>query len=115
MLGPVEVSRDGQVIELRGRLRLLLAVLVLADNAPVAMDYLIDLIWPEGAPASARNAVQVMVSHLRRRLRRSGDDEPIVSMGGGSGYLLRCKPEETDLGQFHRRWRSRGRAMTKVL
>ena len=48
VLGPLEVRRDGQAVELRGsKRRALLALLVLHANEVVRTDRLVDDLWGE--------------------------------------------------------------------
>lgn len=69
VLGPVEVRRHGQPVDVpAGRQRALLAALLLGDGALVPLDQLVDALWPDGAVPSARNAVQTYVARLRRAL-----------------------------------------------
>ena len=94
LLGPVEVRHDGRVLPLGGmRPRAVLALLLLADGAPVSEQRLVDALWGEEPPPSARNSLQSHVSRLRSalgpvgaRLRR----EP-------AGYRLAVRPGELDL------------------
>src|ERR1700744_1504021 len=68
MLGPLEV-RDGagSPREVSGtRLRALLALLALRAGQVVPASWLIDELWGERLPADAPNALQALVSRLRR-------------------------------------------------
>lgn len=58
------VTADG-TIELRPRERGLLAALAASHPDPVARDTLIDRLWPDGAPATARKSLHNHVSRLR--------------------------------------------------
>ena len=52
ILGPLEVSADGQAIEIRGpKQRALLAILLLRANEPVSRDVLVHELWGEQPPA----------------------------------------------------------------
>ena len=69
ILGPLEVRDRGRSIELRRRKpRALLAVLVLHAGEPVTSDALIDSLWGETPPRTARAALQNYVAQLRRAL-----------------------------------------------
>jgi len=69
ILGPLEASREGNVVDLGARQqRALLAMLLLHANEVVSRDRLIDAIWGEAPPDRARNMIQVYVSRLRRAL-----------------------------------------------
>ena len=70
MLGSVEV-RDGAgcLVEVSGaRLRALLALLALRPGQVAGAGYLIDELWESHPPDGAANALQALVSRLRRAL-----------------------------------------------
>src|SRR5947209_3490283 len=94
ILGPLEVLDEGKPVAL-GTLkeRLVLAVLLLHANEFVSRERLIDDLWGEAPPPTARKAVNVYISKLRRMLTREGDD-PIATASGG--YRLRLEPEQLD-------------------
>src|SRR5919201_3367936 len=94
ILGPLEVLEDGRPLPL-GRLkeRTVLAVLLLHPNEFVSRERLIDELWGEAPPPTARKAVNVYLSKLRKVLTRDGDD-PIETAAGG--YRLRLEPEHID-------------------
>src|SRR6266480_4967444 len=69
LLGPLSVSSDGTPVALGGqKRRALLAVLLLDANQVVSRDRLIDALWGEEPPDTARNTIQVYVSQLRKLL-----------------------------------------------
>ncbi|WP_236796361.1 BTAD domain-containing putative transcriptional regulator [Amycolatopsis sp. GM8] len=85
---------DGAPIDIGGaRLRMLLARLALEANRPVTAESLVDGLWGTDPPADAANALQSLVSRLRRAL---GDSARLASANGG--YLL--KVEEVDAHRF---------------
>src|SRR5438067_4014653 len=94
ILGPLEVVEDGETVAL-GTLkeRLVLGVLLLHANEFVSRERLIDDLWGEAPPPTARKAVNVYVSKLRKALGRDGDD-PIATASGG--YRLRVDPDAVD-------------------
>jgi predicted ATPase/DNA-binding SARP family transcriptional activator len=96
MLGPLEVSADdGSPVDITGaRLRALLILLALAPGRTVTPERLIDGVWAERPPAEALNALQALVSRLRRAL-----PEPVVE-SGPAGYRLAIPPESTDVHRF---------------
>lgn len=83
ILGPLEVVEDGNPIAL-GTLkeRLVLGVLLLHANEFVSRERLVDELWGVAPPATARKAVNVYVSKLRKTLVRDGRD-PIATADGG--------------------------------
>jgi DNA-binding NarL/FixJ family response regulator/DNA-binding SARP family transcriptional activator len=95
ILGPLEVVEDGQPVAL-GTLkeRLVLGVLLLHPNEFVSRERLIDELWGESPPPTARKAVNVYVSQLRKALTRNGVD-PIATADGG--YRFSGDAEALDL------------------
>ncbi len=98
VLGAVEATADGAPVDLGSRKqRLVLAVLLLETGRPVAMDRLVDLLWPDDPPASARNTVQALISRLRAVFRAAGGPELVTE---GHGYVLRADPDTVDAHRF---------------
>jgi DNA-binding SARP family transcriptional activator len=100
ILGPLEVVEDGQQVAL-GTLkeRLVLGVLLLHANEFVSRERLIDDLWGEAPPPTARKAVNVYVSKLRKALGQAGAD-PIATADGG--YRLQVEPERLDAAAMQR-------------
>jgi DNA-binding SARP family transcriptional activator len=90
ILGPLEVVEDGKPVAL-GTLkeRLVLGVLLLHANEFVSRERLIDELWGVAPPPTARKAVQVYVSKLRKSLGGNSQD-PIATADGG--YRLVVNP-----------------------
>jgi len=105
MLGLVEVhAEDGTPVEITGgRLRTLLILLALDPGRAVSTARLIDGVWGAEPPAEATNALQALVSRLRRAL-----PEPVVE-STPAGYRLAVEPDAVDLHRFER-LAARGRA-----
>ena len=96
MLGSVEV-RDGAgcLVEVSGaRLRALLALLALRPGQVAGVGYLIDELWESRPPDGAANALQALVSRLRRAL----PDGVVESRPGG--YLLAVDRDQVDVFRF---------------
>jgi DNA-binding NarL/FixJ family response regulator/DNA-binding SARP family transcriptional activator len=100
ILGPLEVVEGGEPVPL-GRLkeRIVLAVLLLHANEFVSRERLIDELWGESPPPTARKAVNVYVSQLRKALSRNGLD-PIATVDGG--YRLEVGSDELDVSRLQR-------------
>jgi DNA-binding NarL/FixJ family response regulator/DNA-binding SARP family transcriptional activator len=98
ILGPLEVVDEGEPVPL-GRLkeRLVLAILLLHANELVARERLIDELWGESPPPTARKAVNVYVSQLRKALTRNGRD-PIATANGG--YRMGLDAGELDVAHL---------------
>ncbi|WP_271218840.1 BTAD domain-containing putative transcriptional regulator [Streptosporangium carneum] len=96
LLGPFEVrNRDGAVVEVPGiRLRALLAALALEPGRIVTRARLVDWIWGQRPPADEVNALQALVSRLRRVL----PDGVIEAEAGG--YRLAVAPDAVDVCRF---------------
>ncbi|MGB5657615.1 MAG: winged helix-turn-helix domain-containing protein, partial [Acidimicrobiia bacterium] len=95
ILGPFEVSAGNGPLEIGGRRqRTVLAALLLNANRVTPTDQLIDVVWGEEPPPTARRSVQAYVSRLRRVL---GDDR-IVSVE--PGYRIRVDEGELDADRF---------------
>ena len=103
ILGPLEVRRDGRVVPIVSRKqRLLLAALLNRPNEVVSVDLLIDALWGEDVPASASNAIQVHVSHLRRVLADGSAVTSTAIETRDPGYLIRVDAEALDATRFER-------------
>lgn len=99
LLGPLEVRRGAYLVGLGApRERLILTVLLLAANTVVPSSRLVDSVWGDDPPPTAKHSVQVSLSRLRAALE-TGGDERIVTRG--SGYLIRMGPGELDLDRMH--------------
>ncbi|MFC4125772.1 BTAD domain-containing putative transcriptional regulator [Nocardia rhizosphaerae] len=96
ILGPLEIrTRDGGSIAIPGtRLRTLLVALALEPGRAVPKSRLVDLIWGEQPPAEAANALQALVSRLRRLL-----PDGAVEVHAG-GYRLTVDPGAVDAVRF---------------
>jgi DNA-binding SARP family transcriptional activator/tetratricopeptide (TPR) repeat protein len=76
-------------VPVKGRLgRTVLAALALACRKPVSVERLIDALWGELPPATARTQVHIQVSKLRASLDRAGAAGAVVTVS--RGYLLDC-------------------------
>ena len=74
VLGPLELLSDGVRVALGGpKQRLVLGLLAARRGRVVALDDLIDGLWPDGPQARPRKTVQVYVTRLRRALGEQAD------------------------------------------
>ncbi|MEV4620621.1 BTAD domain-containing putative transcriptional regulator [Asanoa sp. NPDC049573] len=97
ILGPFEVRTDDRVADVPGaRLRGLLAALALEAGRTVPNATLVDWIWGERPPADAGNALQRLVSRLRKAL------PPGAVEAQPGGYRLAVEPESVDAVRFER-------------
>ena len=69
LLGPLEVVDGSSPLRISaGKQRALLAVLLLNANKTVSRDRIVDDLWGDDMPSSARKMVQIHVSQLRKAL-----------------------------------------------
>ena len=97
LLGPFEVRAGERVVSVAGvKLQSLLAQLALAAPNAVTDDRLLDELWGDEQPANPANALQALVSHLRRLLGRG------AVVRHGSGYVLVVAPDLVDAHRLER-------------
>lgn len=95
VLGPLRVlDGAGGAIDVGGsKPRLVLVQLLLSPNRVVSTDALVDALWGEDPPPTARRSLQSHVAKLRAAL--GGDDGPIRSQP--PGYVLEVDEDLIDL------------------
>ena len=99
VLGPLQVTVGEEIVQPGApQQQKLLAVLLSSPNHLVSSDRLIDEIWTDEAPPSARHLVQVYISRLRALLGSNENGPRIVREG--SGYAIRVDPQEVDALQL---------------
>ena len=98
MLGSFEVrTDDGVLADVPGaRLRGLLIALALEPGHAVPKATLVDWIWGERPPGDAANALQRLVSRLRKALPEGSVE------GQADGYRLTVEPDAVDAVRFER-------------
>ncbi|MEU5154747.1 BTAD domain-containing putative transcriptional regulator [Glycomyces sp. NPDC021274] len=95
LLGAFQVHVGDAALEVPGaRSRALLAALALEPGRIVPRARLVDWIWGDEPPADEANALQVLVSRLRKALPKG-----VVESKSG-GYLLAVEPEAVDVSRF---------------
>jgi predicted ATPase/DNA-binding SARP family transcriptional activator len=100
---------DGRPVDFGGgQPRTLLARLALSPGKPVAVDDLVESLWGDAPPTGVANALQSVVSRLRRGLQDGLASEPRGRSEHGlvesrhSGYLLAIDASDVDAVQFER-------------
>jgi serine/threonine-protein kinase len=95
VLGPLEVVGDDGSLPLGGpKQRAVVANLILRAGHAVPAEQLIDELWGEEPPGTARNTLQTYVYRLRKVL----GEERVESQGGA--YVLHAEPGEIDAARF---------------
>jgi DNA-binding SARP family transcriptional activator/tetratricopeptide (TPR) repeat protein len=104
VLGPLEVRAGDVVIPLSaGKLRVVLATLLISANRLVPATELIERLWGSNPPATARATLATYVMRLRRELTAPIAEpaaDPIQTRP--EGYLLEVEADRLDLLHFTR-------------
>ncbi|HKE97478.1 MAG TPA: BTAD domain-containing putative transcriptional regulator [Actinomycetes bacterium] len=102
LLGSLEVLQNGGLPVRLGGLkpRLLLAVLLVHANQVVTVEQLVDALWGEEPPATARKTVQYFVHGLRKTFGAATGVPSNLVETQASGYLLRVGTDEVDVQRF---------------
>ncbi|MFD5828347.1 BTAD domain-containing putative transcriptional regulator [Lentzea sp. NPDC060358] len=105
LLGPVEADDGRGALALGGtKIRTLLAALLLAPGQVIPVERLVDIIWDDDPPPTARALVQTYVSSLRRAIGDTGLIRTRVP-----GYLAQVPRDSIDRDRFEA-FVARGRA-----
>ena len=108
LLGPVEAWRDDTPLAIGGpKPRTVLAVLLVNLGQVVSSEALIDHVWGDDPPSTARNLLHGYVSHLRSVLA-----EPELRTRH-PGYVLGVPPDRIDARRFERTVRSAEAALAR--
>lgn len=96
-LGGLALSLHGEPVDtapLKPQGRALLALTAMQAGTPVHRDHLIDVLWPDDDPDTARRRLSVVVSTVRRHLEP--DTEPgewTALVRRGEAYVLQVPPD----------------------
>ncbi|MEU6711531.1 BTAD domain-containing putative transcriptional regulator [Nonomuraea sp. NPDC046802] len=94
VLGPVEVRQGGADLAIEGaQQQCVLGLLAVHLGAYVPVDRLIEALWEDDPPKTAKTIVQLKVSQLRKTL---GDRIATTT----AGYALAVPADDIDLGRF---------------
>ncbi|MFF0253025.1 BTAD domain-containing putative transcriptional regulator [Micromonospora zamorensis] len=110
ILGPLRVG-GGESTVTAGRDRIVLAMLLLRSGRLVPVDELVDAVWEERPPATARAQLQTCVSRLRRRFAELGL-APEIIVTDPAGYRVRTASADLDAEVFARGVESARAAVT---
>lgn len=101
ILGSLQASVDGTAVPLGGVIkRRLLACLLLNGNRVVATHKLLDVLWPDETPRTARKMIGNAVRGLRIDLAQGDPDTRAHLLTRAPGYQLRIDPRAVDLFRF---------------
>ena len=97
VLGPLEVVEGARTVALGGfRQRLVLGALLVRPNGAATTDWLVDAVWGEAPPRTARKTLQVYIARLRGALG------PAAIEATAGGYSLRLPSDALDASRFER-------------
>jgi DNA-binding SARP family transcriptional activator len=97
VLGPLEVESDVGVVQFAAaKERSLFAVLALNVGSVMSAERLIDALWGDAPPPTARKTLQTYVSNIRKTV---GSD---VVTTEPTGYVLRVAADDVDVARFRR-------------
>lgn len=99
VLGPLEVIGADGHLSFPPRQRTVLSMLLLEPNRVVTVERLVDAVWDNTPPSTAKDQVRICVSAIRRTLAASGQPDAIVTRP--PGYSIRCTDRELDLLAFN--------------
>jgi DNA-binding SARP family transcriptional activator/tetratricopeptide (TPR) repeat protein/energy-coupling factor transporter ATP-binding protein EcfA2 len=109
ILGPLEFTHDARCIPLAAaRERIIMAMLLLEAGHVLPIDRLIEGVWGDEPPTTARGQIQNCVSTLRRRIVAVEGRDLILTRP--PGYLLQLDGSTLDLHLFEQR-AAEGRAL----
>ena len=99
ILGPLEIGTGGRAVKIGGpRERIVLAMLALRANRVTSVEQLVDAVWGEQPPSTARGQIQGCISGLRKVLDDAGLPNAIQTRAGG--YVLTVAEDGLDSEQF---------------
>lgn len=108
LLGPLEIAFDEEPLVISGaRERTILTLLLLQVNRVVQIEQLVDGVWDDSPPTTARSQIQQCISALRRKFARGGFADMLRTHS--AGYVIRVPEEALDVRRFER-LASQGRA-----
>ncbi|MFI9600178.1 AfsR/SARP family transcriptional regulator [Streptomyces sp. NPDC052043] len=102
ILGPLDARWAGEPLSITApKERDLLALLLLRADRTVSAEELIDGLWGNKPPATARTTLHNYVKRLRRGLLTAGGDREVLSTSPG-GYVLRLDNATLDHREFEK-------------
>lgn len=100
LLGTLEVLYNGAAVRIpRGKPQAILVILLIRGGKPVSTERLIDMLWADRPPTTARQAFYTHMAHLRRSFTNAGIEDP-VQKRAGEGYLIETEHRQLDTIRF---------------
>ena len=99
VLGPLEIMVGAERLELGGaRQQIVVATLLLSANRVVSLDRLLEAVYGDDLPLTARAQAQISISSLRRLFATYGSDDVITTRD--RGYVIRVDRGQLDAQRF---------------
>ncbi|WP_268256532.1 AfsR/SARP family transcriptional regulator [Kitasatospora xanthocidica] len=100
LLGPLNVHVGGKTLRLGGsRQRTVITMLLLSPGQVISVDTLIDAVWPNGGPSTARNQIAICVAGLRKVFKDATDINDVI-LTTYPGYTLNPDGHRIDVRDF---------------
>ncbi|MFI9023999.1 BTAD domain-containing putative transcriptional regulator [Streptomyces sp. NPDC053560] len=100
LLGPLEAGHGPCPLPLRAaRQKLILATLLVSAGRVVPVAGLIEAVWEERPPATARSQIHICISQLRHKLADTARDGRRIETRA-YGYVLHTEPGDLDVAVF---------------
>ncbi|MGW1894601.1 BTAD domain-containing putative transcriptional regulator [Streptomyces sp. NPDC002004] len=100
ILGSLNVMAGNTPVAVSGpRQRTILSMLVLAWGRVVSVDSLVDAVWGDRPPATARTQIAICVGALRKAFKQAGAGGDVIATVH-PGYSLKTARSETDAMRF---------------
>jgi DNA-binding SARP family transcriptional activator len=103
LFGSVGLVKDGRLLAIQGgRQRTLLATLLINSGKVVTKEQLFEELWEGRSLAKANNALQALITRLRRLFRMTFGEEFVQSrlITLPTGYVLHAETDEVDAKLF---------------
>ncbi|WP_420629196.1 BTAD domain-containing putative transcriptional regulator [Candidatus Leptofilum sp.] len=102
LLGEFSVTLDGQPVTnfYSDKVRALLAYLVVEQGQAHSRSKLAGLLWPESPEKQARQSLRQALLHLRKALKDTKADPPLILADRQTVHLSSAVPLQTDLAAF---------------
>ena len=109
LLGPALVEHNGSSVTINSAIhRTVLTALLLQADTPVSTDELIEVVWGEDAPTSAKASLH---NHLMRLRRVLGEEAGARIRSSARSYQIHVEPGELDAQLFDKKYAAGTRAL----
>ncbi|MGW7446170.1 BTAD domain-containing putative transcriptional regulator [Kitasatospora sp. NPDC054795] len=105
LLGPLNVQVGDKRLKLGGsRQRTVITMLLLSPGQVISVETLMEAVWPNGVPSTARNQIAICVAGLRKVFKDATDINDLI-LTTYPGYTLNPDGHRIDVQDFEERVR----------